>query len=383
MVVQVWTAIRVALQWGLCPVTFLTVAAAAGIRRPVVGARRFASRPAGFVVVAPGSLNRERSTALSAKNLNDENTIDDLVGSALNRAIRTLSTKSDATSPTSRAVPQFTIAPAPIEPQAQPQPQTRTDTKNSGYLTNPCVTPTALAHSLWRETISPHVDTIIDATCGNGKDAVALASMLFPHNSEPSLQSNPQLICIDIQAQACQNTHANLKNVMNHDLFMNHVRIVQRSHAHLSDLVDRDDQSITVGLIAYNLGYLPGSTETQAILTQVETTIQSLVEAVFLVRSDRGLISILTYPGSNLEEANAVVALVEGLSLLTSKSIDWRDHLQNQTKLELSDGIRQLVIDSLERIEQEGDKRQTWRAFEHRPLGRPLSPILLTAMRIK
>eukprot|EP00978_Attheya_sp_CCMP212_P002581 scaffold5259_cov58-Attheya_sp.AAC.3 len=379
----VWTAIRVALQWGLCPVTFLTVAAAAGIRRPVAGARRFASRPAGFVAVPPGSLKRERSTALLAKNLNDENTIDDLVGSALNRAIRTLSTKSDATSPTSRTVPQFTIGQALAPPQPQTQPQTRTDTTNNGYLTNPCVTPTALAHSLWRETISPHVDTVIDATCGNGKDAVALASMLFPHNSEPSLHRNPQLICIDIQAQACQNTHANLKNVMNHDLFMNHVRIVQRSHAHLSDLVDRDDDSSTVGLVAYNLGYLPGSTETQAILTQVETTIQSLVEAVFLVRSDRGLISILTYPGSNLEEANAVSALVEGLSLLTSKSIDWRDHLQNQTKLELSDGIRQLVLDSLERIEQEGDKRQTWRAFEHRPLGRPLSPILLTAMRIK
>eukprot|EP00984_Skeletonema_dohrnii_P034806 scaffold33700_cov127-Skeletonema_dohrnii-CCMP3373.AAC.1 len=48
------------------------------------------------------------------------------------------------------------------------------------YLGNPSVTPTALAHSLWAKTILSHQDTVIDATCGNGKDCLALAKMLFP-----------------------------------------------------------------------------------------------------------------------------------------------------------------------------------------------------------
>merc|ERR1719491_1039742 len=77
-----------------------------------------------------------------------------------------------------------------------------------GYLSNPTITPTALAHSLWKTVIRPYDDIVIDATCGNGKDAVALCSMLFPEIEEEedtisASSTSPKLICIDIQKRAC------------------------------------------------------------------------------------------------------------------------------------------------------------------------------------
>lgn len=47
------------------------------------------------------------------------------------------------------------------------------------YRGSPTITHTALAHSLWSSILQPHVDTAIDATCGNGHDSIALARMLF------------------------------------------------------------------------------------------------------------------------------------------------------------------------------------------------------------
>jgi len=42
-----------------------------------------------------------------------------------------------------------------------------------------------------------------------------------------------------------------------------------------------------------------------------------------------------------------------------------------------------MVTRALERVVDEGAAGQTWRSFVHRPLGRPLSPVLVTATRIK
>ncbi|KAL7544703.1 hypothetical protein ACHAWF_008064 [Thalassiosira exigua] len=49
-------------------------------------------------------------------------------------------------------------------------------------IDNLSVTPTALAHSLWQSTGVPYRNrnTVIDATCNNGKDCLTLVRMLFP-----------------------------------------------------------------------------------------------------------------------------------------------------------------------------------------------------------
>lgn len=260
------------------------------------------------------------------------------------------------------------------------------------YLGNPSVTPTALAHSLWQSTILPHEDTVIDATCGNGKDCLALAKMLFPDSIDGGMapQNNPQLIGIDVQSRAVHNTQRSLLASLPEDVYYNHVSLLEQSHEHLMD-VPRDRSS--VGLVCYNLGYLPGApsqsppgapSDYKECKTQTSTTLHSITDASLLLRVG-GLLSIMTYPGSNLEESVAVEHFVEGLAMLTTRDPGgWRGYAGSIPDYDDDGGrVRRLVTDALERVTEEGIKKQTWRAFVHKPLGRPLSPVLATAMRIK
>jgi hypothetical protein len=256
------------------------------------------------------------------------------------------------------------------------------------YLGNPSVTPTALAHSLWQSTILPHQDTVIDATCGNGKDCLALAKMLFPYNDASnqdvsSSSPQPQLIGIDIQSRAIANTQRSLLSSLPSEIYYNHVSVLKQSHEHLMN-VPADTQS--VGLVCYNLGYLPGGTtdnykETQ---TQTQTTLNSITDASLLLRVG-GLLSVMTYPASNMEESRAVEHFVEGLAMLTTRDVGgWRGYVDGIPDYDDDEGcIRENVSRALERVSAEGSRKQTWRAFVHKPLGRPLSPVLVTAMRIK
>lgn len=45
--------------------------------------------------------------------------------------------------------------------------------------------------------------------------------------------------------------------------------------------------------------------------------------------------------------------------------------------------IKDVVKENIKKVWLEGYQNQTWRVFEHKPLGRPLSPVLITATRIK
>lgn len=274
----------------------------------------------------------------------------------------------------------------PREQQSKPKKDKRT------YLGNPSVTPTALAHSLWRSTILP-CDTVIDATCGNGKDCLALSRMLFPDSINDctditgdggdSKTPAPQLIGLDIQSRAIQNTKQSLLSSLPSDIYCNHVSILQQSHEHLMN-VPRDKSSI--GLVCYNLGYLPGGVTDnyKECQTQTETTLNSITDASLLLRVG-GLLSIMTYPGSNLEESIVVEHFIEGLAMLTTRDqAGWRGYLESIPNYNDDNGrVRMLVTKALERVVAEGKKKQTWRSFSHKPLGRSLSPVLVTAMRIK
>ena len=64
--------------------------------------------------------------------------------------------------------------------------------------------PIDLAHQYWRQLLKPG-DHAIDATCGNGKDTLTLAELLFSHSLEGTL------IGMDIQAEAIERTRALLR----------------------------------------------------------------------------------------------------------------------------------------------------------------------------
>lgn len=319
-----------------------------------------------------------------------------LLGLAMGRAVRTLSSKagsgsssdesmegllSVASSRASATLETYQDDVVGVDTNMGKSNNEGNPPKNKGqYLANPCVTGTALAQNLWSSVIIPDVDTVIDATCGNGKDALALAEMLFANENGEASQTEPELLCVDIQQRACENTQRSLMNSLQPGTFANHVRVLATSHAPLPR--PRDESS--VGLIAYNLGYLPGTDDKEAFTTKMVTTLFSLTDAALLLRVG-GLLSVMTYPGSCLDEANAVRHFCEGLAMITTRDPGgWRGYVENiPADTNGGSSVRDLVRTNLERVVNEGDARQTWRVFEHKPLGRPLSPILIAAMRIK
>jgi len=133
------------------------------------------------------------------------------------------------------------------------------------------------AYDYWKELLLT-TDTVIDATCGNGKDTFRLAE-LVPEG---------RVISMDIQMDALERarTYATFPNIC----------YINRSHADLP--------SEPVKLIVYNLGYLPGGDK--SITTMTSTTIASLEKAISITKA----LSITCYPGhpeGALEEA-AVLA---------------------------------------------------------------------------
>ena len=251
------------------------------------------------------------------------------------------------------------------------------------YRDNPAITTTALAHSLWSAVLRPTVDSAIDATCGNGHDSVAIAKMLFQpteHREDSLLQNiESQLLCIDIQQQACDNTTKALANQLDSHMMKNHVQVIRMSHASLF----RPGNSSSIGLVAYNLGWLPNSPKD--FITQVESTVSSLVDAFLLVRVD-GMVSVMTYPKTNPTEDVAVRAFFECMALLSSSMQTWEDyldHMECDECCEKDTVVKELIRGAVQQVVNRGTPSQTWRVSEHRKLGFIKAPILLTAMRIK
>lgn len=304
-----------------------------------------------------------RRTALRMSLLDDftsKSAVDGLLGNALGRAINTLNTKQDLAAE---------IDADPVVSKTSPH----------GYADNPCVHFTSLAHLQWDYVLRPGLDAAIDATCGNGHDSCEIAKRLFPDNGNGD-PGHSELICVDVQQMACKNTQQALEDCLDSDIVDSHVKVLHASHAPLPVT------SSPLALVCWNLGYLPKSDD-KATRTKTETTIKSISDAALQLRVG-GLLSVMTYPKSNVNEDFAVHALFEGLALLTSRNVDWKEYADSLGEDPVpEDGdnftVKAAVTDALERIVTEGDAKQTWRAMEHQMMGRALSPILLTVTRVK
>jgi 16S rRNA G1207 methylase RsmC len=125
-----------------------------------------------------------------------------------------------------------------------------------------------LAKSHWKNHLKPDA-TVIDATCGRGKDTLALLE-LVPEG---------QIIALDIQEEALKSC----KEI----ILSSRVTFLLQSHVTLPSLPG-------VSLIVYNLGYLPGGDHQVTTLTS--TTLQSVHQATTLL-APGGALSIMCYPG--------------------------------------------------------------------------------------
>lgn len=146
----------------------------------------------------------------------------------------------------------------------------------------------SLVHSYWTKHLRLG-DVVIDATCGNGYDSLFLSKLILTPFSG-------WLHCIDMQKQAIEHTHQRLFQSLPCELF-NRVSLYHQSHETLPKSAP--------ALIAYNLGYLPGSDK--QITTTLESTITSLDISVNQLKIN-GLITIVCYPGhaEGLREEKAI-----------------------------------------------------------------------------
>ena len=149
---------------------------------------------------------------------------------------------------------------------------------------------TQLAQAIWTHYLSPQLASgayaAVDATCGRGNDTVWLTAhcgrvYAFDIQSEAIASTREALQAAGIadarvlsQAQASQLAAGML---------------IEESHANLAHYV-----SEPIGLIVFNLGYLPGGDKQRA--TQAETTLAALQAALDKL-SVGGLLSVTMYWG--------------------------------------------------------------------------------------
>ncbi len=138
-----------------------------------------------------------------------------------------------------------------------------------------------LAHDLWRSRVLPG-DLAIDATLGNGHDALFLSEL------------GCKVVGMDIQEAAL----AKAKERIGEDKIELHLR----SHAEIGSLILPKKPK----LIVYNLGYLPGGNK--EITTVTESTLSSAQDSLDLLNCT-GALSITCYPGHDegLKEEEALI----------------------------------------------------------------------------
>jgi hypothetical protein len=146
-------------------------------------------------------------------------------------------------------------------------------------------------------------DIAVDATSGNGHDALFLAQLVLT-------PSSGSLYAFDIQEEALRST----KITINTHLPDRAERVVylHQSHADFPTYFS----ALSIKLFVYNLGYLPGANK--ALTTITETTLKSIQNACTLL-AHGGLISVTCYPG-HPEGAMEEAAL-----------LDWCESLDKQT----------------------------------------------------
>ncbi|KAJ6825815.1 uncharacterized protein M6B38_375600 [Iris pallida] len=169
-----------------------------------------------------------------------------------------------------------------IQASAHPFPVAGSEEALMGFITGKRRA-TEVAHSVWKSIIQKG-DTVIDATCGNGHDTLALLKLVGDESGRGCVYG------MDIQKSALESTSSLLEiSVDSSEKKM--VKLFSLCHSKMEDVVPRDT---LVRLVAFNLGYLPGGDK--AVITRSPTTLLAL-EASSRILIAGGLISLVVYVG--------------------------------------------------------------------------------------
>lgn len=123
-------------------------------------------------------------------------------------------------------------------------------------------------------------DLAVDATLGNGRDAVLLAGSVGPAG---------RVFCFDIQEVAIHRASERLAAAG----LLERVRIFRVGHERLAEHLPPESQG-RVRAATFNLGFLPGSD--RRVITRPETTLAALA-ALLPFMAPGGIVSIAVYTG--------------------------------------------------------------------------------------
>lgn len=147
------------------------------------------------------------------------------------------------------------------------------------------------AHAHIRSFLKPG-DAAVDATAGNGHDALFLADCIQPGG---------RLWAVDIQAIAIEATRQRLAA----EGRLEGVTLMQANHAELFSIIPPAFHG-KIRVIVFNLGYLPGGNK--ACITLPHSTLSALSASLSLL-APGGLLSVMVYPGHKGGAAEAQVIL--------------------------------------------------------------------------
>jgi hypothetical protein len=125
-------------------------------------------------------------------------------------------------------------------------------------------------------------DIAIDATVGNGHDALFLVEQVIPAG---------RVFGFDIQQAAIDSTR--IKAGAYCKMLPECLTLIQASHADMGEKIPLQYHG-KISVCMFNLGYLPGGDK--SIITQTGSTLQALNSASRLLTTE-GLFTILAYPG--------------------------------------------------------------------------------------
>jgi len=159
-------------------------------------------------------------------------------------------------------------------------------------------------------------DVVIDATAGNGVDALALAKLVGPKGT---------LYAFDIQQAALQRTKERLRDHEAEGMLPD-VYYFQQSHSQMIEAITsvHPEHVGAAAAVMFNLGYLPGGVD-QTVVTETASTITALDAALAILRP-RGIITCVLYPGhpGGADEADAVRQWACSLSQAKAQSVIYR-----------------------------------------------------------
>jgi len=136
---------------------------------------------------------------------------------------------------------------------------------------------TDIAHSWLKESLKPG-DITIDATLGNGHDALFLAQ---------NIGEKGHVFGFDVQKNALQQSQLLLGSEPCRKTFFH------QGHEHMASTLPESIKG-KARVIMFNLGWLPGSDK--SLITQAKTTVSAL-EQSFPFLAPNGKLSVMVYPG--------------------------------------------------------------------------------------